>query len=151
LVLDLMHDPATTRKVPRFKKDGTRHKVDRTEHLCAECGNWVFTSQISVDHVVPVIDPEIGFVDFNTYVSRMFCGRSNLKKKCDACHQAKTNAERFQKNLRIERAELERAETFPDIAKKFLKKYNAKRWTKFPYPQEFKNRVEALRVKLSVK
>lgn len=87
------------RYVPRYKKDGERHKVDQKQHLCGVCEVWVPATVVSVDHILPVIDVEEGFIDWNTYVARLFCGKDNLQIICDTCHQAKTNAERDARNL----------------------------------------------------
>lgn len=85
------------RKVPRFNKDGSRHKVDRAEYLCKTCGKWKLSSKgskVAVDHKVPVVDPIKGFVDMNTYFKRLFCDKSNLQVLCGECHRKKTNEER---------------------------------------------------------
>lgn len=88
---------ANKRKVPRFKKDGDRHKVDQVQHLCNICKGWK-PGKAAVDHIEPVIDTDTGFVDWNTYIGRVFCKRQNLQVVCNDCHQAKTNKEREKRN-----------------------------------------------------
>lgn len=87
------------RKVPRFKKDGDRHKVDQVQHLCNICKDWK-PGKVQVDHIDPVIDPNTGFVDWNTYIRRVFCKKDNLQVVCHDCHQAKTNKERDLRNTK---------------------------------------------------
>jgi len=81
------------REVPRFRKDGTRALKDAVQYQCQTCKNYVGSTHISVDHIIPVIPPE-GFTDWNTFVDRLFCGPENLAPICEECHQKKTNAER---------------------------------------------------------
>ena len=51
-------------------------------------------TEIQVDHKKPVVDPKIGFVDWNTYITRMFCKKSNLQVLCKSCHTKKTKKEK---------------------------------------------------------
>lgn len=62
-------------------------------YTCNVCNGEFPSSEIQVDHLVPVVDPLTGFVDWNTYINRMFCDVSNLQAVCKACHKIKTKAE----------------------------------------------------------
>lgn len=84
---------AARREVPKHNNDGSRSKRDSVQYLCSECGSWEKGTKVAVDHRIPVIDPEIGFVDWNTLVARMFCEEENLQVLCDSCHKKKTDAE----------------------------------------------------------
>ena len=144
------------RKVPRYNKDGSRHKVDAVEHLCNVCNQWRRSSKgsmVVIDHIDPVVDPETGFVDFNTYIARMWCDRSKLQKICGECHRKKTNEEWFYRRFKEERDIVSNLEKTEDIAliKKSLKRFTKKKFETLPYPKEFKARVEALRVKIKNK
>ena len=152
-VIELMNNPATKRHAPKFNKDGTRAKVDAVEHLCNVCGEWKRSkkgSKVAIDHVIPVIDPQVGFVDFNTYFARMWCDLSNLQKICGDCHQAKTNAERFQKSLKEELPILDALEACTDkqTLKDGLKRFTTKKLVKYPYSESFIERVRALQAKV---
>lgn len=59
-------------------------------------------SNVFVDHIVPVVDPEVGFTTWDDIVERMFCDSSNLQLLCGKCHKAKSINE-------IEIAKLRRA------------------------------------------
>ena len=47
-----------------------------------------------VDHILPVISPLIGFVDWNTLIERLFCEDDGFQLLCHECHKAKTKDER---------------------------------------------------------
>lgn len=47
----------------------------------------------NVDHKNPVRSVEEGFVDWNTFIERMFCDEDNLKLLCKTCHKEKTKLE----------------------------------------------------------
>jgi 5-methylcytosine-specific restriction endonuclease McrA len=82
------------RERPWFKKDGSPASKPRVEYQCAECGQWHMGKDIQVDHAIPVVDPEQGFVDWNTFVDRLFCDKDNLSVLCKDCHHIKTNEEK---------------------------------------------------------
>ncbi len=48
----------------------------------------------AVDHIDPVVCPDTGFVDWNTYIERMFLEEDGYQVLCWECHHAKTNDER---------------------------------------------------------
>ena len=53
-----------------------------------------------VDHIDPVVDPKVGFVDWTTYIERMFVEEDGLQILCKECHDKKT---RFEKSISKER------------------------------------------------
>lgn len=65
----------------------------RVHFQCAHCKKMVVNKQKVVDHVDPVVSLKSGFVDFNTYVKRLFCSIDNLQVLCLNCHKAKSKAE----------------------------------------------------------
>ena len=76
-------------------KKKNRHTGRMAEHyLCADCGDVFIAREVQVDHITPVVNPEDGFVDWETYLDRMFCEADNLQVLCKACHKVKTNDER---------------------------------------------------------
>jgi hypothetical protein len=83
------------REVPKFNKDGSRSKKDAVQYRCGTCSQWVSSTKVAVDHITPVIDVQVGFVDWNQFVARLFCNASNLQVICDPCHNKKTQAERI--------------------------------------------------------
>lgn len=141
------------RRFPKFRKNGTRAKVDGTEHLCALCKQWK-RGKVSIDHIVPVVDPEIGFIGFDEYFKRMFCDRSNLQKLCSDCHNVKTAYEWKQRRLKTAWDELNAFVTSlsQDLSDKnrlgvhkALKKFTPKRLSNMVEDQNFLMKLSALR------
>jgi len=69
-------------------------------HECASCKNHFPSSVCSVDHIVPIIDPELGFISWDDTITRMFCEASGLQVLCKPCHDEKTNIEKGIANAR---------------------------------------------------
>jgi len=138
------------REVPKFNKDGSRAKKDAVQYQCNVCSTWTKSTAIAVDHIEPVIDVTDGFVDWNTFVQRLFCGPENLQVICDDCHQKKTNKERFDRQFLKDKELIWSLENELDCwqpleAKKSLTKFTPKRL--LDYPQDFAERVMRLKEK----
>jgi len=73
---------------PRYNADGTRHKVDSVFFSCELCGEEVKSNQCEVDHIEEVMKD--GWVDWDTFIARLFCDISNLQLICKKCHKKKT-------------------------------------------------------------
>lgn len=86
---------AVRRESPKYNKNGERSKKDAVEYLCNNCKQYVGSTKVEVDHLQPVIEiNELGFVDWNTFVDRLFCKADQLQVLCDPCHDIKTAQER---------------------------------------------------------
>lgn len=70
-----------------------RAKVGPNLFQCAKCSGTFRRDETHVDHRIPVIDPTVGFVDWNTYMVRLFCSVDNLQILCVKDHAEKTIAE----------------------------------------------------------
>jgi len=116
------------REIPKFNKDGTRAKKDAVQYRCGVCGEYVGSTQVAVDHIVPVISVSEGFVDFNTFIERLFCDASNLQVICDPCHNKKTNSERISRLLKQYTEELDVIEK--DLQLLNFKPPDPKNWSK---------------------
>jgi len=118
---------AGRRVVPRFTKSGERHKVDAVQFECQTCHSWVGRKLIAVDHFIPVVSVEEGFQTWDIFIDRINCDINNLKRICENCHQAKSNAERMQRNALVDSVLLDKLEeelkgTFTVEGEKELKK-----------------------------
>lgn len=82
-------------------------RVGRGLYKCKACGNIVpptvpvvkdgkrkRVTNIFVDHIEPIVDPNEGFTTFDTYINNMFCEKDNLQLLCKDCHNQKTKKER---------------------------------------------------------
>jgi len=100
------------REVPKFNKDGARAKKDAVQYLCNVCKGWVGSTKVEVDHILPVIEVnEHGFVDWNMFVDRLFCGPENLQVICDPCHDKKTHDEQQKRQAAKDKIKLDQIET----------------------------------------
>lgn len=48
---------------------------------------------MKADHIIPVVGPE-GFIDFNTFITRLFVEKDGYQALCEKCHAQITNKER---------------------------------------------------------
>lgn len=78
-------------------------KVDRGLYKCASCGDVVPVTvkegkgrkkNVFVDHIEPIVDPEVGFTTWDEFIERMFCEKDNLQLLCKSCHDKKSSIER---------------------------------------------------------
>lgn len=93
----------------KYKKDGTPAKKPAVRYKCAICGNMFKSTEVAVDHIDPVVSKD-GFIDWNTFIERLFCEKDNLQVLCSyklsdahkhnnevSCHLKKTRSERTSK------------------------------------------------------
>lgn len=79
---------------PERKEAIKSARVARGKYRCAMCKGENFgPKEIQLDHIQPVIDPHVGFVDWNTYIERLFCDVPNWQLLCKPCHNTKTDME----------------------------------------------------------
>lgn len=78
-------------------------RLERGKYRCAACNKAVGPTKvvkgkrvknIFVDHIEPVVSTKEGFVDWNTYIDRLFCEKDNLQLLCKSCHDKKSQRER---------------------------------------------------------
>lgn len=55
----------------------------------------------AVDHIVPVVDPTVGFQSWDIYIERMFCEEEGFQVLCRECHTAETKLERDKRTKRM--------------------------------------------------
>lgn len=66
-------------------------------YRCAGCAKMFKLTDVQVDHIDPVVSVKDGFIDWNIYISRMFCDADGLQVLCSECHSIKTKNEREQR------------------------------------------------------
>lgn len=80
-------------------------RVARGLYLCAGCKQEVPNTtkdaetgkrvkNVHVDHILPIIDPAVGWVSWDDTIERMFSERDNLQLLCHECHKKKTDEEK---------------------------------------------------------
>ena len=65
-----------------------------SHYLCAMCNKEYPAKQVQVDHIIPVVDPVEGFINWDTFIQRLFCEKENLQTLCLKCHAEKTKQEK---------------------------------------------------------
>jgi 5-methylcytosine-specific restriction endonuclease McrA len=83
---------ASYRYPPRYETM-KEARIERGWYQCAKCLKPARRKEVQIDHIKPVLDPATGFVDYNTYIERLFCEKSNLQLLCKPCHKEKSTAE----------------------------------------------------------
>lgn len=75
-----------------FRWSPARRAVkNRAKDKCELCGKK--DKKIAVDHILPVVDPSLGFTTWDSYYSRLFVSEENLQALCKVHHSEKTKAE----------------------------------------------------------
>ena len=76
------------------KKVNKKTGREAMHYRCADCRAQFVGKDVHVDHIEPVVEPEVGFVSWDEYIRRMFCTEDNLQVLCGTCHSKKTAEER---------------------------------------------------------
>jgi len=72
----------------------TLARVGVGKYKCAGCGKIITREECKIDHKEAVIDPKVGFVNWDIYIQRLFCDPKNLQVLCKICHDKKTLEEK---------------------------------------------------------
>lgn len=57
-------------------------------------------ASIYIDHIIPVDDTNVGFIDWNTYIQRLFTPEENYQPLCKECHEIKSEKENKERRKR---------------------------------------------------
>lgn len=68
-------------------------RIAPNRFICTSCKVSLDRNSVQVDHISPVSKVDTGFIDWNTYLSRLFCSIDNLTTLCKPCHKLKTKEE----------------------------------------------------------
>jgi len=82
------------------KKKNVRTGRLAQHYLCNVCTGEFPAKEVQVDHIQPVVDPKTGFVNWDTFIDRLFCEKENLQVLCTTCHKLKTSEENLQSKLK---------------------------------------------------
>lgn len=66
---------------------------DKYGYKCDVCNGKFMDKDTIMDHIDPVVDPKTGFIDFDTYIVRMYCGEAGFQLLCSECADKKTREE----------------------------------------------------------
>jgi len=68
-------------------------RVSRGKYKCAICEELFGPKEVALDHILPVIDPRVGFTGWDSYIDKLFCDVEGFQVICHSCHDAKTRVE----------------------------------------------------------
>lgn len=80
-------------RVPKSSELAKKYPRCRNFYVCAKCSAMFPRSEVSIDHVQPVVDPKKGWQGWDVYLTRMFCNVAGFQILCSKDHDAKTKAE----------------------------------------------------------
>lgn len=66
-------------------------------YKCAKCKKLFVAADVQVDHILPVVDPKVGFIGWDSFIDRIFCEIENLQVLCKPCHKVKTEEEKAER------------------------------------------------------
>lgn len=89
---DALREAKTEKKINALTGRLAQH------YKCAGCGGEFSLKNVCVDHLLPVVSPKEGFINWDVYIERMFCPKENLQVLCSKCHDIKTAKEKEEKN-----------------------------------------------------
>lgn len=76
------------------KRENKKTGRQANHYKCNKCKGAFPSSDVEVDHIIPVVSLEDGFKDWNTFIERLFCDGKNLQVLCKSCHGKKTTREK---------------------------------------------------------
>lgn len=77
-----------------YKCEGCKQEVPATKQVTLKNGKKKRVKNILADHIDPIIDPKVGFVDYNTWIERCFVEKDKYQALCHDCHTKKTEEEK---------------------------------------------------------
>lgn len=72
-------------------------RIERGLYQCNSCKSSFKNKEIRLDHILPIIPVETGFISWDDYINRLFCDASSMQVLCLTCHDSKTNIEKEQR------------------------------------------------------
>lgn len=61
---------------------------------CNMCQDIVPETTATVDHITPIINPHVGFTNWDDVIYALFCEADGLQVLCKPCHDSKTKEEK---------------------------------------------------------
>lgn len=84
-----------------YVEDGINPKTGRKCKLyrCSDCNELFPQKEVQADHITPVVGPE-GFVDWNTFIERLYVEADGYRVLCKGCHKIITDQENAERRSR---------------------------------------------------
>lgn len=78
-------------QIGTFKNGNPKYEI---QYTCNSCQGVFKREETQMDHRVPVISVEDGWVSWDVYIERLFCPADNYQCLCIGCHEIKTALEK---------------------------------------------------------
>lgn len=75
------------------KRVNEKTKRISAHYKCNSCNKVFPTKEVQVDHLLPIVDPLVGFTSWDDFIANLFCDKNNLQVLCKPCHEIKTKTE----------------------------------------------------------
>ena len=75
--------------------------LERNTYRCCSCHKTVTNTEIQIDHVIPVVDPVIGFTTWDDFINRLFVEIDGFRAVCTSCHSEITAKQREIRTQRL--------------------------------------------------
>lgn len=79
------------------RKINEKTKRMSAHYKCNKCKKDYPTSEVNVDHVIPIVSPDEGFISWDKFIENLFCPKENLQVLCTTCHDKKTKSENLKR------------------------------------------------------
>lgn len=84
---------ASSRWAPKYAcKKAAR--IARNSYRCCSCHKTFPNTEIQIDHIIPVVDPVIGFTTWDDFIARLFVEIDGFRAICADCHSQVTAKQR---------------------------------------------------------
>lgn len=76
-----------------LRREAVKRAKEGAFYRCNKCKG--LHEKVQIDHIQPAIDPSIGWVGYDSFITRLlYCGVDNLDALCVSCHKKKTLKEK---------------------------------------------------------
>lgn len=66
-------------------------------YACNKCHGEFTNKEVEVDHIIPVVNPSVGFTSWDDFIAGLYSYKENYQLICKACHKDKSNQEKQKK------------------------------------------------------
>ena len=63
-------------------------------YKCSGCDGEFTNKEVEVDHIIPVVNPKVGFTTWDDFIAGLYSYKENYQVLCKTCHKAKSKKEK---------------------------------------------------------
>ena len=81
--------------ITKKNKKGITSTRDIWHYTCGVCGPdiWYKDKEVQMDHIIPVVDINVGFTNFDDFIDRLLSPKENWQRLCLIHHEEKSKLE----------------------------------------------------------